>query len=113
MLLMLKEPGVLKLSVQGSSVLSVLPGCGQKQQISVDVITNRCAVGCWGAAAFGVPSDHDTPLLSSLVPTTSHSGMGMPLPETLGKGASGPWDLAPGSSAPTSVLSCLGSDSST
>lgn len=53
MLLTLKEPGVLKLGVEGSSALRVSPGCGQKQQVSVYVTTNGCAAGCRGAAAFG------------------------------------------------------------
>lgn len=53
MLLTLKECSMFKLAVQENSVLSTLAGCGQNQQVSVCVTTERCTVGFWGATAFG------------------------------------------------------------
>lgn len=53
MLLTLEERGRFKLAVQGSSVLSTLAGCGQNQQLSMCVTTERCTVGFCDATAFG------------------------------------------------------------
>ena len=68
---------MLKLAVQGTSALSMLPGCGQKQQVSVYVTANGCVLlGAGVQQRLGVRSDHSAPLLSSVIPTTSHGGSG-------------------------------------
>lgn len=84
---------MLKLAVQGSSALGEVPGCGQKQQVSVCVTTDGCAVGCWGAAAFGgvigpqrtsaqLRHSHDLPRWEWACHEGGRSGQGLQVPGT-------------------------------
>lgn len=58
MLLKLKEPGVLKSAVQGSSaVLSMLPGCGQNNWFLYMSPQMGALLGAWGQQCLGVQSD--------------------------------------------------------
>ncbi|KAF4799921.1 hypothetical protein TURU_049061 [Turdus rufiventris] len=94
MLLTLKEHGVFKLAVEASPVLSTLAVCGQNQQVSMCVTTERYTVRFWGATAFGsvtwlqhtsawVQHSHNLLWWEWACHDWRHAGKGLQVPGTL------------------------------
>lgn len=76
MLLTLKEPGVLKLGVEGSSALRVLPAVVRNNRFLCVSPQTGALLGAGVQQHLGVRSGPSAPLLSSVIAMTSPGGSG-------------------------------------